>query len=298
MSDHARLYRQDPPAPVRGSESLVPEPAAGQRQRVSPGESGAGIWRKSLGTFAAGAVLPVSLLVLWQVLGDLGYISELLFPTPLRIAESFAHLAGSGDLGGHVRISLVRAAAGFALGGALGLAFGILVGVFRISERVLDPSFQMVRMIPHLAVAPLFVLWFGIGESSKILLIAKGAFFPLYIQTYLGIRGVDNKWFEVTRVLGFTRIQQIYRLVIPSSLPHIFLGIRLSLGLAWLGLVVAEIMGSTSGIGYLMTDARQFGKTATVFVCIVLFAVIGKAADAAVRLLERRLLKWNDSYEG
>lgn len=299
MSDHTRLYRQKPQASFLGSETAVPpNVAAGPKPVDISEERGNAGWKRSLGIFAAGSILPVSLLIVWQVLGDLGYISELLFPTPLRIAEAFARLAGSGELGGHVQISLMRAAAGFALGGALGLAFGILVGLFRISERILDPSIQMIRMVPHLAVAPLFVLWFGIGESSKILLIAKGAFFPLYIQTYLGIRGVDNKWFEVARVLGFSRIQQIFKLVIPASLPHIFLGIRLSLGLAWLGLVVAEIMGSTSGIGYLMTDARQFSKTATVFVCIILFAVIGKAADAAVRWLERKVLKWSDSYGG
>ncbi|GAB6928686.1 ABC transporter permease [Paenibacillus sp. JCM 10914] len=296
MSDPVRIYRQDTVVtPKDKGPALLP---AEELPGPFVGRKAAGIWRKSLATFAVGAILPVFLLAGWQLLGDLGYISPLLFPTPLRIVDAFIALAGSGDLGGHIQISLLRAAAGFILGGTLGLIFGILVGLFRLSEQVLDPSIQMIRMIPHLAVAPLFVLWFGIGESSKILLIAKGAFFPLYIQTYLGIRGVDNKWFEVAKVLGFTRMQQIFKLIIPSSLPYIFLGIRLSLGLAWLGLVVAEIMGSTSGIGYLMTDARQFSKTSTVFVCIILFAVIGKTADAVVRFMERRLMRWSDSYEG
>lgn len=295
MSDPVKLYRQETPAASAGGKRADAAP-----RRHIPGEivKEKGAWRQSMRTLAAGSLLPLLLLVTWQVLGDLGYISGLLFPTPLRIADAFLQLAGSGELGGHLQISLARAAAGFALGGTLGLAFGILVGLFRLSERMLDPSIQIIRMVPHLAVAPLFVLWFGIGESSKILLIAKGAFFPLYIQTFLGIRGVDNKLFEVAKVLGFTRFQQIAKLVVPSALPHIFLGIRLSIGLAWLGLVVAEIMGSTSGIGYLMTDARQFSKTATVFVCIILFAVIGKAADALVRAAERRLLKWRDSYGG
>lgn len=178
------------------------------------------------------------------------------------------------------------------------MLFGLFVGLFRSTEKTLDPSVQMIRMIPHLAIAPLFILWFGIGESSKILLIAKGAFFPLYINTFLGIRNVDNKLFEVSKVLAFSKFQQIIRLVIPAALPNILLGVRLSLGVAWLGLVVAELMGSTSGIGYLMSDARQFNKTSTVFVGIIIFAVIGKLTDSLVRFLEHRLLKWRDSYQG
>ncbi|MNI08686.1 putative aliphatic sulfonates transport permease protein SsuC [compost metagenome] len=253
---------------------------------------------KSVRTFLMGALLPVTLLVLWQVLGDLGYISNLLFPTPVRITEAFITLSGSGVLWENLRISIIRAAAGFALGGTLGLLFGLAVGLFRQTERALDPSVQMIRMIPHLAIAPLFILWFGIGESAKILLIAKGAFFPLYINTFLGIRNADNKLFEVAKVLGFSKFKQITRLVLPSALPNIFLGIRLSLGIAWLGLVVAELMGSTSGIGYLMSDARQFSKTPTVFVGIIIFAVVGKFTDSFVRYLERRFLRWQDSYKG
>lgn len=245
-----------------------------------------------------GALLPAVCLTLWQALGQYGYISDLLFPTPLRIAEAFVHLAGTGELGGHVGVSAWRAILGFGLGGGLGLLFGVLVGLFRQTERVLDPSVQMLRMVPHLAVAPLFILWFGLGEPSKILLIAKGAFFPIYINTFLGIRSIDNKLFEVARVLNFSRYKQIVRLMLPAALPHILLGVRLSLGIAWLGLVVAELMGSTSGIGYLMSDARQFNQTPTVFVGILLFATIGKLADSFVLAVERRLLRWRDSYQG
>ncbi|CAH1201823.1 Putative aliphatic sulfonates transport permease protein SsuC [Paenibacillus plantiphilus] len=245
-----------------------------------------------------GSLIPVSLLVGWQVLGDLGYISTLLFPTPLTIAEAFGKLIESGELMEHLQISVTRAGLGFLLGGGLGLQLGVLVGLFRQTERALDPSVQMLRMIPHLAVAPLFILWFGIGEESKVLLIAKGAFFPLYINTFLGIRNVDNKLFEVARVLQFSRFKQVIRLALPASMPNILLGLRLSLAVSWLGLVVAELMASTSGIGYLMSDARQFNKTAVVFVGIIVFAAVGKLIDSFVKLLEHRLIKWRDSYKG
>lgn len=245
-----------------------------------------------------GALLPVSLLTGWQISGDLGYISTLLFPTPLTIAEAFAALIQSGALFDHLSISITRAIFGFIIGGGLGLLLGVLVGLFRQTERALDPTVQMVRMIPHLAVAPLFVLWFGIGEESKILLIAKGAFFPLYINAFLGIRNADNKLFEVAKVLQFSRFKQITRLAFPSALPNILLGLRLSLGVSWLGLVVAELMGSTEGIGYLMSDARQFNQTPVVYVGIIIFAVVGLFTDLFVRFLEKRLIKWRDTYKG
>jgi sulfonate transport system permease protein len=255
-------------------------------------------YKEKINTLVLGTLLPFLLLVSWQILGDLGYISTLLFPTPLRIINAFTKLAASGELVDNFKISIFRAFSGFLLGGSLGLLFGALVGLYRKSERALDPSIQMIRMVPHLAVVPLFILWFGIGETSKVLLIAKGAFFPLYINTFIGIRNVDNKLFDVTKVLGFSKVKQFIRLVLPAALPNILLGLRISLGVAWLGLVVVEIMGSTSGIGYLMSDARQFSKTPVVFVGIIIFALVGKLTDSLVRLLERRLLHWRDSYQG
>ncbi|MEL3960996.1 ABC transporter permease [Lysinibacillus endophyticus] len=245
-----------------------------------------------------GWIFPIAFLVLWQFLGQLDIISTLLFPTPLMIAETFIDLVSSGQFFEHLNISIIRALLGFLIGGGLGLLFGVLVGLSRKTEKVVDPTFQMIRMIPHLAVAPLFILWFGIGEESKVLLIAKGAFFPLYINTYLGIRNVDHKLFEVTRILQFSRAKQITKLIIPATMPHILMGLRLSLGIAWLGLVVAELMAATSGLGYLMSDARQFGQTALVFVVIIIFAVIGKLTDSFVQLLENRLLSWRDNYQG
>ncbi|MFD1956112.1 ABC transporter permease [Paenibacillus thailandensis] len=243
-------------------------------------------------------IVPVAVLALWQALGHFGYISQLLFPTPYTIAKTAASLASTGDLWANIRISVLRAMSGYALGGSLGLAFGIAVGLFKRTEKLLDPSIQMIRMIPSLAVVPLFILWFGIGEESKVLIIAKSAFFPLYINTFLGIRNVDNKLFEVARVLGFSRFKQIVRLIVPAALPNMMLGARLSAGLSWLGLVVAELIASTSGIGYMMSDARQFADTPVVFVGIFIFAVLGLFTDSLLALLERRLLRWKDRYNG
>ncbi|WP_020618151.1 ABC transporter permease [Paenibacillus daejeonensis] len=257
------------------------------------------IKKKTKWTVAAlGSILPLGVVAGWQILGDLELISTLLFPTPLTIAETFVRLSSTGEIWEHLRVSLTRMLAGFVIGGGAGLLLGILVGLFRQTERALDPSIQMFRMIPHLAVVPLFVLWFGIGEESKILLIAKGAFFPMYINTFLGIRGVDNRLFDVARVLGFSRLKQVVRLVIPGALPNILLGMRISLGVAWLSLVVAELIASTSGIGYMMSDARQFSKTPIVFVGIIIFALVGKLTDSLVRMAERRLLRWQDNYQG
>ncbi|GAK42199.1 nitrate/sulfonate/bicarbonate ABC transporter permease protein [Paenibacillus sp. TCA20] len=251
-----------------------------------------------LSSILLGVLVPGSILILWQIAGGFGWISSTMLPTPLQIALSFRDLIISGELFGHMQISIARAASGFLLGAGLGLVFGTLVGFLRRFEQTLDPTFQMLRMIPHLALTPLFILWFGFGETSKILLIAKGAFFPMYVNTFLGIRGVDLKLFEVAKVLEFSRFKQLIRLVLPAALPNILLGLRLSLGVAWLGLVVAELMGSSEGIGYMIQDARQFTQTSVVFVGIIIFAAVGKITDSFVRYLERRLLRWRDSFNG
>lgn len=275
------------------ADLVTVKPGSATRSFFNPGQ-----FKAKAGRWLTGALLPVAVLVIWQILGDLEYISFLLFPTPLRILSAFTRLYESGELYDNLKISILRAAGGFLLGGGLGLLFGALVGLFRNAERTLDPTFQMVRMVPHLAVTSLFILWFGIGETAKVLMIAKGAFFPLYINTFLGIRGADNKLYEVARVLGFNRWKQLTRLVLPAAMPNIFLGIRLSVGISWLGLVVAELMGSTSGIGYLMMDARASSKTAVVFVGIFIFAVFGKSTDSLIRYIERRTLRWRDSFQG
>ncbi|WP_342379852.1 ABC transporter permease [Bacillus thuringiensis] len=242
--------------------------------------------------------IPIIILIIWQLAGVFGLVSKTVLPTPLDIFVAFQELIKTGELFGHLSISVFRAAAGFFIGGSLGIILGTIVGFSTRSEQYLDPSVQMLRTVPHLAVAPLFVLWFGFGETSKVLLIADGAFFPLYVNAFLGIRGVDSQLFDVARVLEFSKRKLITKLILPAALPNLLLGARLSLGVAWVSLVVAELMGSTEGIGYMIMDARQFSNTDIVFVGIIIFAFVGKFSDSLVRLLEVKFLRWRDNFKG
>ena len=245
-----------------------------------------------------GSILPIGLLIIWEIAGRNAYLNPLLLPMPSDIFYEFIYLVQYGDLLGHLQISTWRSLSGFVLGGGLGLLAGIIVGFSYLSERLLNPSIQLLRMLPHLAIAPLFILWFGFGETSKLLLIAKGSFFPLYVNTFLGIRLMDRKLFEVAKVLQFNRFNLVMKLIIPSALPNIFLGIRLSLGIAWLGLIVAEMMGSTSGVGFLINDARAMAMISTVFVGIIIFAALGKLSDSLILFIERKCLRWQQNYKG
>jgi sulfonate transport system permease protein len=254
--------------------------------------------KRGIPLWIKGCALPAIILAVWQYIGSMGLVSANILPTPVAILSSFYELTLSGELFSNMKISIIRAALGFLLGGSLGLLFGILTGFSKKTEAYIDPTLQMLRTVPHLAVTPLFILWFGFDEISKVLLIALGAFFPIYINTFLGIRSVDTKLFDVARVLEFSFKDKITKLILPAALPNILLGVRLSLGIAWLGLVVAELMGSSAGIGYMIMDARLYSLTDKVFVGIIIFAVVGKATDSLVRLFERRLLKWRDSFKG
>ncbi|MFF2890518.1 ABC transporter permease [Paenibacillus sp. NPDC057967] len=254
--------------------------------------------RNGLRRSLIGFIVPIALLLIWQLASGAGFISAQLFPAPSSILKDFYDLVASGEYFGHLKISVYRALLGFAIGGSAGLVIGLAVGLSKRTEEALDPTLQMLRTVPLLAITPLFILWFGFGELSKVLLIAVGAFFPLYVNTFLGVRSVDVKLFDVARILEFSRAKQIRRLVLPAALPNVLLGLRLSLGMAWLCLVVAELMGADRGIGYLIQDARSFMQTGVVFVGVFTFAIVGKLADSFVRLLENKLLKWQDSYRG
>ncbi|WP_422657013.1 ABC transporter permease [Paenibacillus sp. EC2-1] len=243
-------------------------------------------------------ILPVILLVIWQIAGSLGWIGPNLLPTPYAIVRQFFRLVVSGEILDHFRISFIRAMLGFVLGGLAGFLLGMSTGLGKIVERTLDPSLQMLRTVPLLSLIPLFILWFGIGEFSKTLMISLGAFFPVYVNTFLGIRSVDIKLFEVSRIFQFSKWQQIHKVIIPAALPNILLGVRLSLGVSWLVLVVAEMMGTSAGIGYMIQDARAYSQTDVVFVGIIIFAIIGKLSDSVVRVLEKRWLRWRDTYTG
>lgn len=254
--------------------------------------------RKSKATWGKGLFFPLFVIIIWQIVSSSGLVSVTVLPSPLQIVTTFYNLIISGVLLEHLQISIYRALVGFILGGSIALILGFLVGFSKQFESYLDPTMQMLRTIPSLAVTPLFILWFGFDELSKILLIAFASFFPLYVNTYNGIRSVDMKLFEVTQVLEFSRWKKLTKLILPSALGHILVGIRLSLGIAWLSLVVAELMGSSSGVGYMIMDARQFSQTDKVFVGIIIFGVVGKLTDSFVRLLEKKLLKWQTTFEG
>lgn len=245
-----------------------------------------------------GSLLPVGLLILWQGVSTLGWADPALFPAPVSIAKELYQLLLSGELWDNLKISMARALGGFFLGGTAGLVLGLFVGMHQRAEEYIDPTVQMLRTIPLLAITPLFILWFGFGELSKVLLIALGSFFPMYVNAFLGVRNVDAKLFEVAKVLEFSQSKQIRKLLLPAAMPNILLGLRLSLSISWMVLVVAELMGADRGVGYLIQDARSFMRTEVVFIGILLFAAVGKISDSLVRLLEARLLKWQDSYKG
>ncbi|MFD0672126.1 ABC transporter permease [Cohnella sp. GCM10027633] len=292
--DQAEIRLPQPPA-TKLPPAAVQEPTPPRNKELARKLAR---WRSFGVDFAIGAALPVLLLVLWQWATASGRTNPLFLPSPRAIADAFGSLIATGELFHHLGISVWRALAGFLIGGSLGLLVGLAAGLSRKAEYVLDPSMQMLRLIPHLAVAPLIILWFGFGEQSKIVIIALGAFFPLYVNTFMAIRNVDNKLFDVAKVLAFSRARLLLRLVVPAALPGILLGVRLSLALSWIGLVVAELIGSQSGIGFLINLGKQSSDTELIFIGVVVFAVVGKLVDSLVRWLERRLLHWRESYEG
>jgi sulfonate transport system permease protein len=243
-------------------------------------------------------IAPLVLLVSWEVLAQAGWLSPQVLPAPSKVLMTAFKLAISGSLLNDLGVSMLRAAAGFAIGGGVGFALGTLVGFSRIAEALIDRSVQMIRAIPFLALLPLVIVWFGVGEAEKIFLVSLGVCFPIYINTTLGIRQVDPKLLELGRVQGLGTWQLIRRIILPGALPSILTGVRYSLATAWLALVVAETIGAQSGLGFLAMDAREFLRTDVIVLTIVIYALIGVAADSIARLLERRLLAWHPNYGG
>lgn len=241
-------------------------------------------------------LVPVVLVALWQAASQWGWLSSRVLPAPLDVVRSASALAASGELWTHVQVSAGRALTGLAIGGGLGLVLGLLTGSARWAEALLDTSIQMVRNIPALALIPLVILWFGIDEAAKLFLIAVSVFFPIYLNTFHGIRGVDPGLIEMGRTYGLNRWQLYRQIVLPGALSSILVGLRFSLGLMWVILIVAETISAQAGIGYLTMNAREFLQTDIVLVGILLYALLGKLADLFAKGLERWWLRWHPGY--
>ena len=243
-------------------------------------------------------LVPLALIAAWHIASSTGWLSTRVLPAPLDVVQAAWTLAESGELGKHVRVSAARALTGLAIGGGLGLLLGLLTGSVRFFETLLDSSIQMVRNIPALAMIPLVILWFGIDESAKLFLIAVSVFFPIYLNTYHGIRNVDPGLIEMARTYGLTRWQLYTQVILPGALSSILVGLRFSLGLMWVILIVAETISAQAGIGYLTMNAREFLQTDIVLVGILLYALLGKLADLFAGALERSWLRWHPGYQG
>jgi sulfonate transport system permease protein len=251
----------------------------------------------NIGRRLAPWALPVALLAIWQGAVVAGWLSTRILPAPSAVVEAGWSLLASGEIWTHLAISGQRAAIGFVIGGGLGLLLGFITGLSNWGERFLDSSVQMIRNVPHLALIPLVILWFGIDEAAKIFLVALGTLFPIYLNTYHGIRNVDPALVEMARSYGLSGFALFRQVILPGALPSILVGVRFALGFMWLTLIVAETISASSGIGYLAMNAREFLQTDVVVLAILLYAVLGKLADVAARLLERLWLRWHPAYQ-
>ena len=243
-----------------------------------------------------GAILPLALLLAFEFAVRVGWIAPHLLPPPSEVLATLWWLLQRG-LAAHVAASVLRVLAGFALGGGLALLLGTVVGLSRFGERFLDPTFQALRAIPSLAWVPLLLLWLGIDEAPKIVLIAIGAFFPIYMGVASGFRDVDRKLVEVARMAGLSSTALVRRVLLPAAMPAVWTGLRNGLSLAWMFMVAAELIAATRGLGYLLTDGRETGRADIVLAAIVLLALLGKLSDTLMQVLERRTLSWRDTFD-
>ena len=241
-------------------------------------------------------IVPFLLLIIWQITSKAGILSAKTLSAPSDVLIAAVDLIQSGELLHHVWVSLGRASIGFVIGGSIGFIFGIVNGLFRTSEMLIDTSVQMLRNIPNLALIPLVILWFGIGEEAKIFLVALGVLFPIYINTYHGIKSVDSGLIEMGKMYGLNKVSLFFNVIFPGALSSILVGIRFSLGMMWITLIVAETISSTAGIGYMAMNAREFMQMDVILLSILLYAFLGKLSDMIARFLEQRWLKWHPSY--
>ena len=254
-------------------------------------------WRPSLANLRGWAV-PLALLLGLEALVRFTVLQAHQMPAPSQVAQTLFNLAVSGELLRHINASMLRVAAGFLIGAGLAIVIGTWVGLSRRAEAYLEPTFQALRAIPSLAWVPLLLLWLGIDETPKVVLIALGAFFPVYLALLAGIRNIDRKLVEVGQLYQLSRFALVRRTLLPAALPNLFTGLRGALSLSWMFLVAAELIAATRGLGYLLSDGRETSRPDLVIAAILLLAVLGKLSDSLLKYWETRALKWRDSYQG
>jgi len=250
-------------------------------------------WRTRL----KGLALPILIILLLEFIVRIGWLPSYQMPAPSEIAVTLTDLA-EGALWKHISASLLRVLLGFAIGASLALFFAAWVGLSREAEAYLEPTFAGLRSIPSLAWVPLLLLWLGIDETSKIVLIAIGAFFPVYLNGVAAIRDIDRKLVEVGQMYGFNRRRLVRRILLPAALPGLFTGLRSGMSLAWMFLVAAELIAATKGLGYLLSDGRETSRPDIVLAAIIVLAVLGKLSDGVLAALEKRFLTWRDTFNG
>ena len=245
---------------------------------------------------ALGLLLPAGLALIWELVVWLGWSNGRLVPPPTRIFVTILELAKSGELARHVLATLSRVAAGFGLGVIAGTLMGAISGYWGLARRLLDPTVQALRAIPSIAWVPLFILWLGIFETSKVALISVGVFFPIYLGVMGAILSVDRKIVEVGRTFRLSGPAMIRRILLPAVLPAYVVALRVGLGLGWMFVVAAEFMGASEGLGYLLIDGQQLGKPAQILAAIVIFAILGKTTDWLIEIASAPLLRWQDGF--
>jgi sulfonate transport system permease protein len=241
-------------------------------------------------------IVPLAILLIWQAASVAGLLPVRVLPAPSDVARAGWKLLLSGELVQNIWVSFWRASIGFLIGGGIGFAFGLANGLSQLSSKLTDTTLQMIRNVPHLALIPLVILWFGIDESAKLFLVALGVFFPIYLNTLHGIRTVDPQLIEMGRVYGMSEGELFRRVIFPGALPSIFVGLRFALGIMWLTLIVAETIAASSGLGYMAMQAREFMQIDVVVLSILIYALLGKVADSASRALERLTLSWHPAF--
>jgi sulfonate transport system permease protein len=283
------LGRRTAPEPTRPE---IVEATALQRIVPGRGKSIVVPWgiRKSLG--------PAFLAFLWWYATASGAVSEDFLPGPAALWSALQELYSSGELGEALRLSLTRASAGFGFGFTIGVGLALASGLLRIGEDIVDAPMQMMRTLPWAGLVPLLIIWLGIDETPKITLVAFAVCFPLYVNTFAGIRNVDRNLIEAAKTLQFSRTAMIFEVVLPGALPGLLVGLRYSLGSAWLALVFAETVNAQGGLGYLITHAREVYRVDIIILCLFIYALLGLSADLIVRFLEKILLSWRQGFEG